>query len=240
MIRINLLGEKVDRSGAYFMHSVALASTTLVAMIVCFIFHDSMSLDFDLATQEKAILDGKLAKLRDKTKKVESLEKNKNLLKEKLTTIAKLKAKKSGPVHLLDDLTTSIPERSWLTGIKQRTDALEFQGIALDPQTVSGFMTKLLASSWISGVELVYSRQAMRKGVPIQEFSLLVKIKNALEVRKQKAEQEAGKTGAALPASAADAGKKPTETAPAAEAAAAAPAAPAVEKATEEKPAAGA
>ena len=209
MIRINLLGEKVDHSTAYFFHGVALVGTLLTTAIACFIFHDSVSLSYDLATQEKAILDGKLSKLMEKTKKVENLEKDKNLLKEKLTTIARLKAKKSGPVHLLDDITLSIPERSWLSAIKQKTDGLEFSGVALDPQTVSGFMTKLQSSKWISGDELVFSRQAMRKGVPVQEFSLLVKLKNALDVNRAKNAPAAGADPKAstVPESATDAAK---------------------------------
>lgn len=186
MIRINLLGEKVDRSGVYAIHGLALAGAAILAIFVSILVHTSVSTKLELANNEKSIKDGQLAKLREKTKKVEALEKNKKLLSEKLTTIAKLKAKKSGPVHLLDDITGAIPERSWLMGIKQKTDGLEFQGVALDPQTVSTFMTKLGESKWIQGVELVFSKQVVKQDVPVQEFSLLVKLRNALEINKPK------------------------------------------------------
>ena len=187
MIRINLLGEKIDRSGIYAAHGLAVGGATVLAIFFCFLFHSSMTDRLELATNQKAILDGQLAKLREKTKKVEDLEKNKKLLSEKLTTIAKLKANKTGPVHLLDDITKAIPDRSWLTGIKQKPEGLEFQGVALDPQTVSSFMTQLGNSKWIGGVELIYSKQMMRQEVAVQEFSLLVKLRSSLDAGKDKA-----------------------------------------------------
>ncbi len=237
MIRINLLGEKVDRSGAYFFHGLALAASAVVSLLLCVVVHSSVSTRLELANNQKLLLDNQLKKLREKTKKVEDLEKDKKLLSEKLTTIARLKAKKTGPVHLLDDITGSIPERSWLVAIKQKSDGLEFQGIALDPQTVSTFMTTLGASKWIQNVELVYSKQVVKQDVAIQEFSLLVKLRNALEVNKPK---EAGKpdkdakekgqakdAGSAAGANAAPAGQPPAEAPPAESEAAPAETAPA-------------
>ncbi len=186
MIRINLLGEKVDRSGAIVVHSLAAGAASFVAIVVCFFVHSSLSNRIEIVSSQKSLYETQVARLREKTKKVENLEKDKKLLSEKLTTIARLKAKKTGPVHLLDDITLNIPERSWLTGIKQKADGLEFTGIALDPQTVSSFMTKLSSSLWIGGVELSYSKQMIRDDVPVQEFSLLVKLRNALDAAKLK------------------------------------------------------
>ncbi|MFN8390492.1 MAG: PilN domain-containing protein [Bdellovibrionota bacterium] len=189
MIRINLLGEKIDRTGTYAAHGLALAGTVLATLIACFVFHDSKLSDLELLTNEKTLLESQLNKLREKTKQVENLEKDKKLLSEKLTTIAKLKVKKSAPVHLLDDISSYIPQRSWMTSVKQKTDGLEFQGVALDPQTVSSYMTQLATSKWIDTIELIYSRQQVKDGVPVQEFSFLVKLKNPLDVNKPKTEK---------------------------------------------------
>ena len=197
MIRINLLGEKIDRTGVYAVHGIALGAATVFTILGCFMFQSSMNTRLELATNQKAILDRQLGTLREKTKKVEDLEKNKKLLGEKLTTIAKLKANKTGPVHLLDDITKSIPDRAWLTGIRQKPEGLEFSGVALDPQTVSSFMTQLGTSKWIGNVELVFSKQAMRQEVAVQEFALLIALKNSLDatskVKKDAKVEEKGK-----------------------------------------------
>jgi type IV pilus assembly protein PilN len=184
MIRINLLGEKVDRSAAYAVHGLALVGTVFATIFACFLFHDASVSELTLLQNEKSLLDSQLNKLREKTKQVDNLEKDKRLLSEKLTTIAKLKAKKSAPVHLLDDITTFIPQRSWIVSITQKNDGLEFKGFALDPQTVSSFITRLGTSDWVASVDLIYSRQAMRDDVAIQEFSFLVKLKNPLDIKK--------------------------------------------------------
>ena len=184
MIRINLLGEKIDRTGTFLAHGLALAGAIVATTVFCFLYHDSALSDLDMSKKEQALLESQLNKLREKTKKVDDLEKNKKLLSEKLTTIARLKAKKSAPVHLLNDITINIPDRSWLTSIKQKPDGLEFEGVALDPQTVSTFMTQLGTSKYIGGVELTYSRQAMHEEVAVQEFAFLVKLSNPLDAKK--------------------------------------------------------
>ncbi len=184
MIRINLLGEKVDHSVAYAVHGLSLAAAVVVAAIGCFLLNDSVSSERELLTNDKTRLTAQLTRLTEKTKQVENLNASKKLLKEKLTTIAKLKAKKSGAVHLLSDISLATPERSWLTSIKSKSDGMEFNGVALDPQTVSSFMTKLTTSDWIAEVELKESKQTRRDDVPVQNFTLFVKDRNPLDVKK--------------------------------------------------------
>lgn len=184
MIRINLLGEEADNSVKIFLHTVGLSGSLALVLLGCFIFHNSVLGHLEEVEQEASFSETTLEKLREKTKRVENLQEAKKLLKEKLTTIARLKLKKTGPVHIVDDLTAAIPERAWMTGIQSKNDGLQFEGIALDPQTVSSFMSKLEESKWFSTVELVYSSQVIDKerDFPLHKFAILVNLKNPIEL----------------------------------------------------------
>lgn len=180
MIRINLLGEKPDYGPIYALQATLFAVVMAFGVFICFVIHETMTDRIDSLNADKASYEGQLAKLKDKTQRVEELEKNKALLRTKLTTIAKLKMNKSGPVHILADLTEAIPERAWLMQSSQKGETMEIRGLALDPQTVSNFMRKLEETPSFGEVDLSYSKQMMKDNVPIQEFSLLAKLENPL------------------------------------------------------------
>ncbi len=191
MVRINLLGEKPDYGPIYALQATLYIVVLGLGVFICFIFHETLSSKLESVEADKSSYEGQLAKLRDKTQRVEELEKNKTLLRTKLTTIAKLKMNKSGPVHVLADLTESVPERAWLVAAMQKGETMELRGLALDPQTVSNFMRKLEETPSFGEVDLAYSKQTMRENVPIQEFSVVAKLENPLQ--RQQQQQEAPK-----------------------------------------------
>src|SRR5262245_5197665 len=125
MIRINLLGEKPDYGPIYALQGTLFCATLGLSIFICFIVHETMSDRIESLNADKASYEQQLAKLKDKTQRVEELEKNKQLLRTKLTTIAKLKMNKSGPVHILADLTEAIPERAWLLQTTQKGEMME-------------------------------------------------------------------------------------------------------------------
>src|SRR5690606_10271297 len=118
-----------------------------------------------------AIKESQLTKLKDKTKKVESMEQNQKLLIEKLEIIAKLKTRKQGPVRILDDLTKAIPEKAWLTAVTQKNDFIEVSGVAVDGQTVSDFIARLRESKFIDDADAVKTQMVMRDDVKLQSFT---------------------------------------------------------------------
>jgi len=186
MIRLNLLDEKVDKTGLYLLQGLAAGVALFLATGACFLNYQSMSSKLSLLESEKESLETKLKELKKVTLEVEGLEEKKGLLREKLLTIANLKANKSGPVQLLDDLNLAIPDRAWLENVKQSEGKVEIEGVALDNQTVSDFMENLEASDFFSGVDLGYSNQIEKDNVKLQSFALVAKRVSQLEIQKAK------------------------------------------------------
>ena len=184
MIRINLFGEKRDNTPFYIFQGVILGLCVLLTLGVCIGIQAKVSTELSRQEEEKNRLEQRLNKLKQKTKKVDELEAKKKLLAEKLNTIASLKVKKQGPVHLMDELTKTIPVRAWVTSLSQRDESIEISGAAVDPQTVSEFMRKVEDSLYFGNVELVYSRGENQDGVKLQAFSISAKLTNAGDLQK--------------------------------------------------------
>ncbi len=183
MVRINLLGEQEDTSLLYILNGGIVSGLFLITMCICLVHYDINATNLSDFTDERASVVQRLEQLREKTKNVETLDKDKALLREKLTTIAELKAKKHGPVHILSDLTEAIPKEAWLTSMSEKGTGIEFQGLALDSQTISVFMKKLEASPYFSSVDLLDSRMQKRDEVPMQKFIILAGLRSALAVK---------------------------------------------------------
>jgi type IV pilus assembly protein PilN len=194
MIRINLLGEKKDNRAAYALQILGFGGLVVLTLGASFVHHDSTYTDLELKKQQKVQLEGQLARLKKKTKKVDELEKKRKLLAEKLTTIAKLKARKQAPVRVLNDITSAIPDRAWLSSLDQRADdVIQFVGIALDNQTVSRMMVTLEESPQIRDVDLDYTKKFTRDGVNLQEFSLSAKLSDPLKRDQEKEAEDLAK-----------------------------------------------
>ncbi len=194
MIRINLLGEKKDNRAAYALQILGFVALVVLTLGASYVHHDATYTDLEFKKQTKVQLEGQLARLRKKTKKVDELEKKRKLLAEKLTTIAKLKARKQAPVRVLNDITAAIPDRAWLSVLDQRADdVIQFVGIALDNQTVSRMMVTLEESPQLRDVDLDYTKKFTRDGVNLQEFSLSAKLSDPLKRDQEKVAEDLAK-----------------------------------------------
>ena len=182
MIRINLLGEKKDNRALYALQLLIFGGFVAIALFTCMALHFSAASDLSNVESERSLLESRAQKLREKTKTINELEAKRKLLAEKLMTISTLKAKKQGPVRVLDNITTTIPERAWLLKLNQKGDVLEFNGVALDNQTIAHFIKDLTASPYFTSVDLVYSKEYMKENVGLVEFLLSARLGNMLKL----------------------------------------------------------
>lgn len=190
MIKINLLGEKVDYSTAIAVHVLVACLGLFGAFGVTFYLYDDVSSQLASAEDEHDRLARELEILKKKTKKVETLEEDKRLLKEKLVTIATLKAKKRGPVKVLDSVNIALPDGLWLEQIREREGFLELYGMAFDNQTIAVFMGALEQLDYFGDVYLVHSRHVVQEEVPLKEFMLRAEVEIRVLNKKEDEDQE--------------------------------------------------
>jgi type IV pilus assembly protein PilN len=165
--------KKEDKRGTYTVQGLLFVSSLFLTIGFCFLIQSKAGSELENMRGEKMTLQNKLGKLKEKTKKVEGLEEKRRTLKEKLTTIATLKLKKHGPVHVLDDLNSAVPERVWITSVKEKSGgAIEVSGIALDNQTIAQFIKDLEKSDFFQKVEPIVTKQIVFEDVKLKEFTL--------------------------------------------------------------------
>ena len=176
MIKINLLGDQEFSENTYTVKTASYFGGLVVLLLTLSIIYTSGSRKLTQLAQQKDALEKEVLKLKEITKKAKEFEIKKSELASKLIVIATLKKSKMGPVHVLDDLNKAIPERSWLTEVKETGGIMTLAGVALDNQTIAAFMQTLDASSYFNSVDLDETKQDERQGVKVKVFTLKSKV----------------------------------------------------------------
>jgi type IV pilus assembly protein PilN len=176
MIKINLIGDRTSSDfNAHFQ--VAIFALSL-AIVIIFGWTYAAHLDYDIAylKQSDSILRAHLSELKKQTKTVRDLEKKREVLRSKLAVIDDLKKRKVGPVKVLDQLNSAIPEKSWLLEVRDKGGVLRIDGLALDNQTIADFINQLEKSALFQRVDLLEARQEEVRGVKMKHFAVSAKI----------------------------------------------------------------
>jgi type IV pilus assembly protein PilN len=155
MMEINLLPHREARRAADLRETVALLVLGLV-VIGGGIFFANKSIQSDLAHAEANVaqLEADIARYKPQQALVEKFKQQKKELQDKLDIISNLERARSGPVRVLDELATKVPERIWLTGIATKGKGIRLEGKSLDTGVVADFLRVLNASPYFKNVDL--------------------------------------------------------------------------------------
>ncbi|MCA1797675.1 MAG: PilN domain-containing protein [Geobacteraceae bacterium] len=89
-----------------------------------------------------------------------------------------LRASKSGPVHLMDELIKALPGKLWITSFTEKGGSVQISGVGLTENDVATFMTNLERSAYYSGVELKVTKQKVQDGLRLQNFDISCRAQN--------------------------------------------------------------
>ena len=188
MIRINLLSverAKAKRARSFTIspaHRVTMgASLILIATVLGIgwwfmsMRQQSAQIDADLVRAESEAL-----QLRSVLAQVQKFEARKAQLTQRVNLIEQLRRGQTAPVHVLDEVSKSLPERVWLTEMKQTGADFFLQGYAVSLPSVSDFVANLEATKWfIKPVELLDSQvQSDSKTGDLVRFALKATLNN--------------------------------------------------------------
>ena len=143
------------------------------------VFHMSLQKEAKEIQAEIAQYQSDIKKLKLDVEKVERVKRQRNELNNKLAVIEKLKSAQKGPVHLLDQLASSIPPKVWLTSVSENGASMVIDGKAADHINIAQFMQRLEKSPFFSQVELseaISESTSSRNSIPTKEFHLSCKI----------------------------------------------------------------
>jgi type IV pilus assembly protein PilN len=157
MIRINLLAtdrEKQPRKAAALGFDIG-QKVTLVCSVILLAAALGVGwwwwmLDRESArlTDEIAAAERETARLKTILTQVQQFERQKQQLQQRVSLIEELRKGQSGPVHLIDELSRSMPEMLWLTALSQDGGEITIDGRCTTLTALSDFVGNLEKSGY--------------------------------------------------------------------------------------------
>jgi type IV pilus assembly protein PilN len=155
MIRINLVAVERERARKRVVlipaaHRVTVGATVILIGTVVLIGwwfwtlrQQSAQLDIDLAQAET-----EARQIRSVLEQVRKFESQKAMLQQRVTLIEQLRKGQYAPVHLLDELSKSLPDRLWLSDLTQTGADFTIGGMTDSLTAVSDFVANLEGTRW--------------------------------------------------------------------------------------------
>jgi type IV pilus assembly protein PilN len=154
MIRINLLAVERERARKRVFipaaHRVTIGASLILVGTALLVGWWFWSL-----RQESARLDAELARAEVETRQVRSVleqvrkfESRKAVLQQRVSLIEELRKGQAAPVHLLDEISKSIPERLWLSELTQTGADFTMSGMTDSLTGVTDFVANLESTRW--------------------------------------------------------------------------------------------
>jgi type IV pilus assembly protein PilN len=92
-------------------------------------------------------------------KQVDEFQQKKAVLENKVAVIEMLRAAQKSPVHMLDEVSKSLPDYVWLTDMNETRGNVDFKGQSNSLAAVADFISALQRSGWFPEVELISSQE---------------------------------------------------------------------------------
>jgi type IV pilus assembly protein PilN len=110
---------------------------------------------------------------------VAAFRKKKAELEKKIDVIDELARARSGPVRVLSELASRIPDRVWLTSLRTEGKTILMQGEGLDNELVALFLRSLGESVYFEDVDLDKTTMgASHSGLKLVNFSIRANLVN--------------------------------------------------------------
>jgi type IV pilus assembly protein PilN len=182
MIRINLLAVERERtkkkSTFQTGQKVTIVCSAVLALAVLTIgwrylslTNESKQLDIDIATSQQ-----EASRLHAIILQVQEFEQRKAQLQQRVVLIEQLRKSQTGPVHMLDQISRSLPPSLWLTALKQDDTSITIDGRATSLTALSDFVANLESTGYFKkSVEIVSSQTEMMTTPPAEVVKFSVK-----------------------------------------------------------------
>jgi Tfp pilus assembly protein PilN len=177
MIRINLLGQlrpkaarrPVDTGAA--MPLVFVGAGLALGLLFLLYFYHSWQAQLSGETARIKQLQAQKTELEQIKLQVESFEKQKQTLQQRVGTIEQLQRDRTGGQELLDEVanTVSRAENLWLISMTKKGTAVTFEGAAASINSVANFITALKRSGYFQKIEIKDTKQD-DKNTGVQTF----------------------------------------------------------------------
>ena len=155
MPRINLLpwrdAQRKERKLAF---TVSLGVSALAAGVTAFAVYLAFGSMIEAQEARNERLRTEIKAVDKQIEEINNLETSKQKFIARMTIIEQLQRSRPEIVHVFDEIVRTLPDGVYLTGVKQNSAKLRFEGIAQSSTRVSSFMRNIDGSDWLKNPEL--------------------------------------------------------------------------------------
>ena len=177
MIRINLLPVRTSRRLEAVRQELILGGIGIgLLVLLCGVVFMFQSAQANELRRTNARLQEDLDNLRLIVARVDEVEKINDELRRKLSVIGNLQASKTGPVHMLDELSAATPEKLYVTNLVEESGRLILAGNAASNEVISQFLINLEKTNWFEDVYLISIDQVQINEYDLKNFEISARV----------------------------------------------------------------
>jgi type IV pilus assembly protein PilN len=185
MIRINLLAAERDKTKKKAVtfgtvgQKLTVGCSLILVLAMLFIGwrywslnRDSKAIDTEIAAAQQ-----ETTRLHSVIQQVQQFEQQKARLQQRVVLIEQLRKGQTGPVHMLDQISRSLPQMLWLTELKQSTGTdVVIDGKCTTLTGLSEFVSNLEASGYFKrSIEIIDTKTEMAGAPPTEIIRFSIK-----------------------------------------------------------------
>lgn len=180
MIRINLLPvREARRKATQRQQAFLLGGAVGAGLVAALLVHLAMQARIASTRSRIEATKQELAGMAKTLGDVEEFREKKKDIQQKLSVIKDLEVSRIGPVRVMDEIATRIPERVWLKSLSIKAGLVEMEGFALDNELIAAFMTSLEQSDHLMQVDLLKSDLEGTKSIKLNRFQVRARLERA-------------------------------------------------------------
>jgi type IV pilus assembly protein PilN len=173
MIRINLLPVREARRAANLRkQGMLLVFAAGAGVVLCLLISTWMAARIAHERSLVTAREAELKKLEATMNEVKKFQAEQQEIEQKLAIIDQIEAARMGPVKIMDELASRIPQRVWLTKMVEKGGTLELEGRSIDAEVVADFVVALEESPMLSAVDLQETKLEEVEGLKLSDFKL--------------------------------------------------------------------
>jgi Tfp pilus assembly protein PilN len=186
MIKIDLLpkerkpkaaGRKPKAAGAK-MPSISIKGGVVIIVgivllvLVCGVLYISQTSRIGSLNRKITVMTAKLDSLRPYVERVKALEQKEQEMNRYIQPIRELNQNRFFLAHILDELSSRLPDYTWLTSVNVTITSVEIKGQTVSNLWVAELMNRLEDSPYLSGIELVVLEKQKIENQEVMAFTL--------------------------------------------------------------------
>ena len=175
MIKINLLPtkKKPPKKVIDLQQQVILAILVLVLLVIALGYYWKTQNDrIARLESEKAAAEKQISDQDNMLKEVKNVEEERKKVAERIEIIEKLKKNQTGPVQLLDAVSTALPKGVNIVSLSENNNSVNIEGEAFTNEDVVRFIDNLKASPLLKDVMLLETSQTTKDKIDFYKYKL--------------------------------------------------------------------